>query len=187
MNSAALFNPFFFFDLDFDFLCFFLRCDSDLLLELDRPREEEEDDDELEDDDVDLNEKISGMSSSVKTCQHYSMKTCFFFSKFSSQDLLNYCVHFWILPRLLSPFSSPQMSFFSFLTPYSCSCFGFFWASLPCMWARVNTVGAVYAAVQTVLLRFGLVFTLLCRPSLCLKKCSVFEQMASNVFVRLNF
>ena len=181
MNSAALFNPFFFFDLDCDFLCFFLRCDSDLLLELDRPREEEEDDDELEDDDVDLSEKISGMSSSVKTCQHYSMKTCFFFSKFSSQALLNYCVHFWILPRLLSPFSSPQMSFFSFSTPYSCSCFGFFWASLPCMWARVNTVGAVYAAVQTALIGFGLVLVVLHQSSLFLEKGPIFEIINSNL------
>jgi len=53
INSAALFSPFFF-DLDFDFLGFFLRCDPDRLLELERPRDDEEDDDELEEDDVDL-------------------------------------------------------------------------------------------------------------------------------------
>ena len=56
MNSAALFSPFFF-DFDFDFLCFFLRCDPDRLLDLERPRDDEEDDDELEEDDVDLGKK----------------------------------------------------------------------------------------------------------------------------------
>ena len=56
MNSAALFSPFFF-DFDFDFLCFFLRCDPDRLLDLERPRDDEEDEDELEEDDVDLGKK----------------------------------------------------------------------------------------------------------------------------------
>jgi len=53
INSAALFSPFFF-DFDLDFLGFFLRCDPDRLLELERPRDDDEDDDELEEDDVDL-------------------------------------------------------------------------------------------------------------------------------------
>ena len=56
MNSAALFSSLFL-DFDFDFLCFFLRCDPDRLLELERPRDDEEDDDELEEDDVDLGKK----------------------------------------------------------------------------------------------------------------------------------
>ena len=130
MNSAALFSPFFF---DFDFLCFFLRCDPDRLLDLERPRDDEEDDDELEEDDVDLGTKISGLSSSVKTCQHRSLKTCFFCSKFFSQALLNCFARFLILTLPLSPSSSSshQMSFSSFLTLYSCSCSGSFWASLP--------------------------------------------------------
>ena len=132
MNSAALFSPFFF-DFDLDFLCFFLRCNPERLLDLERPRDDEEDDDELEDDDVDLGTKGSGLSSSVKTCQHRSLKTCFFCSKFFSQALLNCFAHFLILTPPLSPSSSSshQMSFSSFLTLYSCSCSGSFWASLP--------------------------------------------------------
>jgi len=53
MNSAALFSPFFF-DFDFDFLCFLLRCDPERLLDLDRPRDDEEDDEELEEEEDDL-------------------------------------------------------------------------------------------------------------------------------------
>ena len=87
MNSAALFSPFFF---DFDFLCFFLRCDPDRLLDLERPRDEEADDDELEEDDVDLGKKEI---KDVIKCQALSTlfykKTCFFCSKFFSQALLN--------------------------------------------------------------------------------------------------
>jgi len=53
MNSAALFSPFFF-DFDFDFLCFLLRCDPERLLDLDRPRDDEDDDEELEEEEDDL-------------------------------------------------------------------------------------------------------------------------------------
>ena len=132
INSAALFSPFFF-DFDLDFLGFFLRCDPDRLLELERPRDDEEDDDELEEDDVDLGTNRWGLSSSVNTCQLCSLKTCFFCSKFFSQAFLDCFAHFWILTLPLSPsFSySHQMSFSSFLTLYSCSCSGSFWASLP--------------------------------------------------------
>ena len=56
MNSAALLSPFFE-DFDLDFLCFFLRCDPDRLLDLERPRDDEDDEDELEEDDVDLGKK----------------------------------------------------------------------------------------------------------------------------------
>ena len=63
MNSAALFSPFFF-DFDFDFLCFLLRCDPECLLDLDRPRDDEEDDEELEEEEDDLHKR------SVNNCQH---------------------------------------------------------------------------------------------------------------------
>ena len=71
MNSAALFSPFFF---DFDFLCFFLRCDPDRLFDLERPRDDEEDDDELEEEDVDLGKKRSRMSPNVKTCNECQLR-----------------------------------------------------------------------------------------------------------------
>ena len=103
MNSAALFSPFFF---DFDFLCFFLRCDPDRLFDLERPRDDEEDDDELEEEDVDLGKKRSRVSPNVKPCQHCSLKTCFFCTKFFSQDLLNCFPRFWILTLLPLPSSS---------------------------------------------------------------------------------
>ena len=72
MNSAALFSPFFL-GFDFDFLCFFLRCDPDRLLELERPRDDEEDDDELEEEDVDLGKKEIKV---VTKCQ--ALSTLFF-------------------------------------------------------------------------------------------------------------
>ena len=59
MNSAALFSPFFF-DFDFDFLCFLLRCDPERLLDLDRPRDDEEDDEELEEEEDDLGRDLRG-------------------------------------------------------------------------------------------------------------------------------
>ena len=62
MNSAALFSPFFF-DFDFDFLCFLLRCDPERLLDLDLPRDDEEDDEELEEEEDDLHRR------SVNNCQ----------------------------------------------------------------------------------------------------------------------
>ena len=134
MNSAALLSPFFE-DFDLDFLCFFLRCDPDRLLDLERPRDDEDDEDELEEDDVDLGKKDV---KDVIKCQALSTlfykKTCFFCSKFFSQALLNCFVHFWILTLLPSPsssFSSHWMSFSSFWTPCSYSCSGSFWASLP--------------------------------------------------------
>ena len=159
MNSAALFSPFFF---DFDFLCFFLRCDPDRLFDLERPRDDEEDDDELEEEDVDLGKKRSRVSPNVKPCQHCSLKTCFFCTKFFSQDLLNCFPRFWILTLLPLPSSSSSShltSLSSFSNLYSCSCSGSSWASLPDVWTGVNI--AVYAAVQTVLPRFGLVSALL--------------------------